>query len=69
MAISSFGDNGDKDDKEFEQKMVRHFEEEEYKHKHHTHFKKKEKIRVTLKTGERQNHSTVKLDVESEMGS
>lgn len=49
--------------------MVRHFEEEEYKHKHHTHFKKKEKIRVTLKTGERQNHSTVKLDVESEMGS
>jgi len=43
LAVSTSGDNGDEDDKEFEQKMVKHFEEEKYKLKQQTHLKPRRK--------------------------
>lgn len=47
--------------------MVKHFEEEKYKQ--NTHLKKKWKKKEWLKTEERENHSAVKLDGESERDS
>lgn len=55
--------------------MLKHFKEEKYnrikyKEAQTTHLlKKKRKKEKLLETGERENHSTIKLETESEMGS